>query len=147
MKNKATWAGTALALAWIGVAAWVPVCGARETVTESSVQAARAQAVQPGETPKGLSASEWGRIQERILDAEHEFAWDGPGEAYVAPNRAHGLETSISAGAERVSPAFEQRAAGWTWRLRLVAWGAPGRMRQVGPDAVLRVERDRATYG
>ncbi len=103
----------------------------------------RMQVDRPGEVPEGLSPMDWDRIREQIREAEYQYTWHDSSARYVAPNRRHGLHTKLGAGGLQVSPALNQRDAGWGWGMRLAAWGVSGKMRAVRAEPVVRSDGSR----
>ena len=54
--------------------------------------------------PDGLSSPVWDNIQQQVRDAEYQYTWHEPSDAYTAPNRANGWRTALGAAGARVAP-------------------------------------------
>ena len=92
---------------------------------DTRAPAAMAEDTESPTLPDGLSAGEWGSMQEMMAEAEYQFTWqmsDG-GPAYRAPNRAHDLSLALTAEGLYASRYGVDGERLWDWGLSLVAYG------------------------
>jgi hypothetical protein len=95
--------------------------------------------INPGPVPDGLTADEWGSIQEQMLAAQYQFTWqvrDGRW-AYRAANRAQGFSVAFAADCLQASGYASDGTPTWAFGLALTGYGAPEE---------LSAERTRVAY-
>ena len=103
---------------------------------------------QIGQSPEGLTMTEWYNIQSIVKQAEYQYSWHAPefetaSGYYWAPNNAQGWQTKFTIQGAQIE---SQRANDWSWGLDLMNYGYVGAMLPVDTKPALHVDKEVLTY-
>ena len=93
--------------------------------------------------PDGLTAGEWGEIQELIDEDWYRPEWHAPSGAYRASNPAHGWAITYRANGVELAPSSGDA---WRWGVSLSGYGYAGSVRHAAYAPAVTVDGDRVEY-